>query len=106
MNDKKKIKDLEDGELFWLTIGVDKHIEKKWPEWTRTSAIDKNGVTYAPCGLIGNEQFILIAALSENINPIKDSGHIFLPTKWLSGEYKEWEETLSAIEEKLKARYL
>ena len=108
MSNKENIKQLNEGEVIWATVST-KAVKNfmKTPAWRRTAAIDRDGVVYAPAGLINSqENIIFLCASSAGIQYIIDDGHLYLPTSWLIQEYPDWSAIMQTIETRMQRDFL
>ena len=71
---------------------------KPKPEWMRSAALADDGTIYAPAVIAGSEQEVLLCASFDGVSVAMDSGHLFVPTKWMAQEFKHAAEVCQKIE--------
>ena len=88
-------------ELKWMVVENHPN-QKKIPEWQRSSAIDENGVVFAPAAICGNEKNIFLCALYDGVSVAWNEGHAYYPTEWLSQEFPETADIMRLIYLKIR----
>jgi hypothetical protein len=72
------------------------------PQWKLCAGIDDDGTVFAPAGIAGNEQTVLLCALFDGVPAVVDKRHVYLPTTWLANEYPDMAEVFRTIERESK----
>lgn len=71
------------------------------PRWKFCAAIDDKNTVFAPAGIVGNEQAVMMCAAFDGIPAVISKHHIYLPTTWLIREYPDWAEVFHSIERRI-----
>jgi len=71
------------------------------PQWKLCAGIDENGIVFAPAGIAGNEQAVLLCAFYDGISAVVSKRHAYLPTTWLAKEYPDMAEVFHSIERRV-----
>lgn len=74
------------------------------PQWKLCAGIDDNGTVFAPAGITGNEQAVLLCACFDGVPAVVSKCHIYLPTTWLAKEYPDIAEVFRRITRELIGR--
>ncbi len=73
------------------------------PEWLRTSFRDGRGEVFLPCGVFASEQIAFLFLAHDGVPVVRDAGHVYAPTSWLTREYPKHAEAINIIAAKLRA---